>query len=309
MRFKAGMAILVAAALVALPGVTPAAHATSPGQNGLISFDPGGSTIATLDPHGNGVADYLTTGAHDGDPAWTAGGHRIFFVHSFQSGGDTGYEVLSVRVADKRLREYMPISWNKPIFDPWPVPGGGFVYSQRPSDFGVLQIFRQAGGLGSEVTQLTNTTSRDNVCPVPSPDGSRIAFVRSGRGLFVMKADGSGKTLLGPGVLPTCIDWAPNGSMIAGAVQDPDGESQDVVLLNVSTGQQTILSSTQSGFAGFGSVSFSPNGRRLLVVQYSGFGDTMMTYSLQGTNPRLIPYHAQDEATGYFSRAEWQPVP
>src|SRR5919197_4654520 len=87
MGFRSGFVALVAGVMMALPGVAPAAHATSPGQNGLIAFGPGGSIIATLDPHGDGVADYLTTGAHDGDPAWTAGGHRIFFVRSFESGG------------------------------------------------------------------------------------------------------------------------------------------------------------------------------------------------------------------------------
>jgi hypothetical protein len=97
--------------------------------------------------------------------------------------------------------------------------------------------------------------------------------------------------------------------MVAGAVQDPDGVSQDVVLVNVSTGQQTVLPSTQSGEAGLGSVGFSPNGKRLLVVQYSGFGNSLLAYSLDGSNPRQIPYRAQDEATSYFGRAEWQPVP
>src|SRR5919197_2894108 len=129
MRIRAGKVAVLAAALMALPGVTPAAQATSPGQNGLLAFDPGGYTIATLDPSGNGVADYLPTGARDGDAAWTANGNRIFFARTLFSGGS---EIVSVHVADKRLREYPPISFSEVYAQPWPLPGGGFVFARGP---------------------------------------------------------------------------------------------------------------------------------------------------------------------------------
>jgi Tol biopolymer transport system component len=63
---------------------------------------------------------------------------------------------------------------------------------------------------GSNMVPLT--AGRD-ANPAWSPDGSRIAYQHAGTGeIFVMNADGSGQTALGPGSYPT---WSPTGTQIA----------------------------------------------------------------------------------------------
>jgi dipeptidyl aminopeptidase/acylaminoacyl peptidase len=300
---KGGFVGLVVGAMIALPGVTPAAQATMPGHNGLVAFDPGARGIATLNPNGNGVAQYLTTGAIDFDPAWTADGKRIFFAREIRRGDQAGYGIFSVRVANKHLHQYTPISWDLVYESPWPLPKRGFVFVRGPL-VGPRQVYKQ---IGKRVTRLTNSTT-SNSCPVPSPDGSQIAFVRDGRGLMVMNVDGTSKRVVAPATSRTCIDWSPDGSLVAGTISVPDEEAMMVVLANVTTGQQTVLPETESGETGIGSIAFSPDGTELLVVQYSGYGDWLATYSLQGTGAPPIPYVAQDEATSYFGRAEWQAV-
>ena len=63
---------------------------------------------------------------------------------------------------------------------------------------------------GSGRLRLT-TTPEDEVGPVWSPDGSRIAFAADGQ-ILVMDADGSGRIPLGTGSAPA---WSPDGALIA----------------------------------------------------------------------------------------------
>jgi TolB protein len=64
---------------------------------------------------------------------------------------------------------------------------------------------------GSGLTRLTSDPAFDGYANW-SPDGSRLVFIRGGdAGMFVMNADGSGVTHLGPGTRPS---WSPDGSKI-----------------------------------------------------------------------------------------------
>jgi TolB protein len=107
---------------------------------------------------------------------------------------------------------------------------------------------------GSEQRRLTRSTTRDRA-PVWSPDGRRIAFVRSRfnayEDIYVMNADGSGqRRLIRNGVGP---HWSPDGRMIAftrsTAVNPPDGGrfQRDVWVVNADGSGARNLSQNPHG--------------------------------------------------------------
>ena len=67
---------------------------------------------------------------------------------------------------------------------------------------------------GDGLKQLT-TGHLPAVAPAFSPNGSRIAFSRTGSGLFVMNTDGSGLKRLTSGIRDSFPAWSPDGTRIA----------------------------------------------------------------------------------------------
>ena len=79
--------------------------------------------------------------------------------------------------------------------------------------FGTQQIFR-VGPSGSGLEQLTKGTYSSEA-PAVSPDGTRIAFVRVGVGIFSMRANGSGLRALTRNARDSFPAWSPDGKQIA----------------------------------------------------------------------------------------------
>lgn len=82
-----------------------------------------------------------------------------------------------------------------PSFTP---DGQSIVFSRGPASGRSVQIWRM-GSDGSNPTQLTDSAPASKVSPVPSPDGTLIAYdavVGDRSQIFVMNADGSGQTQL-----------------------------------------------------------------------------------------------------------------
>ena len=95
------------------------------------------------------------------------------------------------------------------------------------------------------VTQLTTDADID---PIWSPDGSRIAFERttaSGRGIWIMAADGSGLTRLTNPPRPDrdhSVAWSPDGSSLLfsrGHTSTPG--LGDLYLLPLATDEPQLL--------------------------------------------------------------------
>jgi TolB protein len=102
--------------------------------------------------------------------------------------------------------------------------------------------------------------------PVWSPDGRKIAFVRSNtrRGVYVVNADGSGVRNLTPkprGAAYAAPAWSPDGRKIAFA-GERDGNSEIYLMNADGSGQRSLT----SDLAYDGDPSWSPDGRKITFV-------------------------------------------
>jgi LPXTG-motif cell wall-anchored protein len=125
---------------------------------------------------------------------------------------------------------------------------------------------------GSNKQAITNDTSLCDMYPVYSPDGSRIAFLRSDKpanstGLYVMNADGSNVTLVKTlasvnlylddftfaplGTAGSSIDWSPDGSKLVYATYQ-----QEVNGVMTSTIEVTDIEGNTSTVVSFSSPQF-----------------------------------------------------
>lgn len=117
---------------------------------------------------------------------------------------------------------------------------------------------------GSSPRRLTNTLDAEQ--PAWSPDGRRIAFVRTNwrgnyqRRLWLMNADGSGQHPVAGNLSAQFPAWSPEGSRIAVST------GHGVTVINVRTGHQRHLDwSVRHWYPPEGPV-WSADGKHLLVV-------------------------------------------
>jgi Tol biopolymer transport system component len=90
-------------------------------------------------------------------------------------------------------------------------------------------------------------TASDDASPSYSPDGRRLLFTSgSPRGLWVMKANGSGRTLVRSGELGSVswASWSPNGRRIVFDTSAPDGSGPlHLAVINADgTGERALTS-------------------------------------------------------------------
>jgi len=114
---------------------------------------------------------------------------------------------------------------------------------------------------GSQLTQLTDNSTADSD-PVWSPDGAQIAFeldVFHPR-LYVVQADGSGDSSIGPDFDAFSPAWSPLGDQIAFLDFD-DQDIDDLFVVNAATGDVRRI--TEGTDVKPGAPNFSPDGSLL----------------------------------------------
>jgi len=125
---------------------------------------------------------------------------------------------------------------------------------------------------GTGRTNLTNSP-QDEVSPVWSPDGTKVAFVRYQRwtpdqgwipDIWVMNSDGSGQDRITSGEFPA---WSPDGSKIAFSLIV--GNTHDVLVMNADgSGQTNLTNSPQDEI----SPDWSPDGTKIAYTTGRGYG-------------------------------------
>ena len=191
-----------------------------------------------LAPVRNGLIAYVR-GA--GDPS----GEAILTVGPDGSAGGT------VLLSDPNVVHYEHLTWS---------PDGrhlAFVGKLADAPSGQSEIF-VIDADGSNLVQLTHNEVDDD-SPTWSPDSTRIAF-RQGEpdsSVVVVRADGSGVTVLGPGANPV---WSPDGLQLAMTVSD--GALTRVWVMATDGVDRRQVSDTLVAAA---PPAWSPDGRTLVV--------------------------------------------
>ncbi|HVE56056.1 MAG TPA: carboxypeptidase regulatory-like domain-containing protein, partial [Pyrinomonadaceae bacterium] len=93
----------------------------------------------------------------------------------------------------------------------WSPDGNKIVFIKRPNISSSSGDIFVINADGSNLRRLTSTVS--DRFPKFSPDGTKIAFIRSGR-IFTINADGTGQTQISTAVNYSRFDWSPDGARI-----------------------------------------------------------------------------------------------
>ena len=199
---------------------------------------------------------------------------RILFV---RGAGPT----LSIFSMDDDGTNLVPMSAAFPgnaLFATWAPDGKRILVSAEIADqSGQYAIYvMNQDGTGITALSLPPANCADFF---PTTLGKRIIFLRTcpeGTSLTVMNADGTGRTVLDPGVATTRLGPSPKGSEIAYA------KSGDIWLLDVATGAQTNLTNTQSAVES--EPAFSPSGKHIAFAS----GGSVFVMNRDGTGVTLI---------------------
>jgi WD40-like Beta Propeller Repeat len=300
-------------ALLVVGLVSPAAQAAFPGQNGKIAF--GGrnangdfNNLYSINPNGTGLSQLTTD--RDAGPAWSPDGSRIAFV-SLRQGAPEIYVMNADGSAETRLTN----STSNDGAPSWTPDGSKIVWA---NDFeGTYDIWSMNPD-GTGQVKVGGSATEDDAAPVMSPDGSRIAFERSGH-VWLMDPDGTNEQHLAEGSRP---DWSPDGAKLTfsrteylGCSNDPVEEVPVSQIFRMTADGTSVTQMTHSvPFSCFGapqnnSPVWSPNGAKIAWSEFTeSFStsadpdDDLLIMDSDGTNAQSLGNQPLKTAP------DWQPV-
>lgn len=262
--------ILLTAATSSLLATMPAAHATSPGDNGRILFSlqtsGAGFQIFTVLPDGS-QRQRLTHGSGEALNAdWSPDGSRIVFELDYAD--HAGIAIM--RSDGSALRDLTPTGFQgQPAFT---ADGRHIVFEKSvdESNDGIW-IMRTDGTGQRQLTRNPFPGVGADTDPNVSPDGGVVSFLRVKEfdvlgALFTVRTDGSDLRQLTPYHLEVGVkhDWAPDGSRIAlitHADHSPPGTSANVATIRPDGTGLRLLTHYRGGEINALTGSYSPDGR------------------------------------------------
>jgi Tol biopolymer transport system component len=267
---RMGQAIKASVALLAALSMSAgSALAAFPGRPGPIVYAKTNGGSEGLYLAGREGPRQLTSNGSDGQPSFSPDGRSIVFYSqgNFQSPGESegvGVYVMRRDGSGRRLVVHGRLLGVEPESGPSFFPSGRRIVFSRANGAGenshshIYSVRLDGNGL----RQLTHGP-HDDVLPVVSPNGRRIAFTSSrGRGgIYSIRPDGSHLRVLihGPAYGP---DYSPNGRRIAFA------RGGDIFLARANGRRArpvTHCRRRNRSRCSYSQPAFSPNGRRIAV--------------------------------------------
>lgn len=186
----------------------------SNGEGGQHSWNPAGTRIAFIssrtgqpdvwlvNANGTGLTQLTNDSAIEAHPHWSPSGTKLIY----SKGNDlveydltTSTETTIVNTGVSGFPRYSP-SGAEIVFL-W-IPAG--------SDTEIAKV----PATGGPVTNLTNDPANHDMMPKWTPNGSQIAWIKSGD-LWIMSANGTGQVALTSSGSVRSLDFAPNGVYLA----------------------------------------------------------------------------------------------
>jgi polyisoprenoid-binding protein YceI len=187
-----------------------------------------------------------------------------------------------------------------------PPTGGGRLLFTGLSEAGEEGLYT----VGADGRGLRRVGSDDanQLEPTWSPDGRRIAYARAEPSQYapppsvhVIRADGSGRRDLTPGLQSVQPDWSPDGRRIAVAMVTDAIQTTRIAIVPTDGSEPRVLDGTPS--AADSEPRWSPDGRRIAVSAYGGSSndDVAVIDPASGRFQRLA------DGPGYEHSPAWSP--
>ncbi len=152
--------------------------------------------------------------------------------------------------------------------------------------------------------RLTTSTSGNNVCPVWTPDGQEVAFLRhseTGAAIFTVPASGGAERKLldlGSNAAFCSLDWSPDGKFIAFAERDPKEGLLRIFLVSADTlAKRALTLPPDENLADLNSPGdsdpkFSPDGQSVAFVRKSSWiSADIYIAPVGGGEPRRLTFN------------------